>query len=273
MGNKASSSLDHDKKEANKSKTKLSKTSKVYAELVLSQNRKIGGNGSDEENPIGSIRQNQNDPKAPLVPIKVLLNAQIASSAIDSMKDSQILVNELAKSMLLEVLKDDHSSQKFGELLKHILSYQPTRYSTRSLIYWTLRSDPIIQTSSSQSVWWIHYWSHTTGINEVSLITTNWLLHPLTQKNNIVPLLDWTLNQHPITIKPLAHLIEWSLPFSKPATVSGIKQHIRDSLQSPEVKAVVKEGLLHFLQVVGNNSKSSMENNSSDHTISSSNIE
>jgi hypothetical protein len=62
-----------------------------------------------------------------LPPIKTILNEQIASTAIETIRDSKALANTMAKAWISEALADKTTPKKFGDILNRIFSYESVR--------------------------------------------------------------------------------------------------------------------------------------------------
>jgi hypothetical protein len=76
---------------------------------------------------------------ADLPPIKVLINESLATSAVDQIRDSHHIANELSKELVMDMLTDKKSPEKLGTLLKHVFKYESLLQPTRELIYWSLK--------------------------------------------------------------------------------------------------------------------------------------
>lgn len=137
------------------------------------------------------------------LPIKVYIgeqiNEQITNSAVDSLRDSQQHVQEVAKSVVLEILTNPNNQSSLGLLLNDMFLYESILAHTRNLIYWSLTFDETIYNSKWQLEWQIHYWLRDneplgariyTKDNIVSM-SAWWLTHPESRSGTIVPFLDW----------------------------------------------------------------------------------
>lgn len=150
---------------------------------------------------------------ADIPPIKVLIHDQIVSTAADSIRDSETVVNQLSKALILDFLTSPTSPEKFGTLLRYVFGYEYLVQPSRELIYWSLRnehtSNYISKTCKNGATQWIYSQSG-------PLISTN--LRSWMQGNgytNISEIVRWGLQQEDITILPFTEIVTQSLPYAK----------------------------------------------------------
>lgn len=145
-----------------------------------------------------------------LPPVKVLIHDRISSTAIDQLKDSEKLVNEIAKSLVLDVLTDEQTKFQFGKILKNILTYESVQTPTRDLIYWSIHTDatfkslyPISKANFNQ--WFVSDYNkkYLTGICEYHLRNT---AHEF-----LVPQISYILKDKDVVLDPLVGLATWLL--------------------------------------------------------------
>jgi hypothetical protein len=145
-------------------------------------------------------------------PIRVLINEQIASSAIDSIKDSQRIAHELSKSILLDYLDDEVSINQFGEFLKTIFGYESLQFSTRDLIYWSLSFPEVHKSIYSMTQYQTNEYFKSFGKPLVFSLFTSWLTSPVTYKHFFIPQFTELLRNDENLVKPFAGLIASSIP-------------------------------------------------------------
>eukprot|EP01035_Chromulina_nebulosa_P066063 gene66063-90407_t len=87
------------------------------------------------------------------LPIKILINSTIASTAVDSLRDSQDIANQLAKDWLIQFLDDKSNQKKFGYFLQDLFSYEPVLSPTRWLVHWSVNSTATRVLSLQQLQW------------------------------------------------------------------------------------------------------------------------
>lgn len=148
-------------------------------------------------------------------PIKVLLNEQITSKAVDSLKDSKDVVNFFANNLVIEVLKDKSTPKKFGDFLKYTFSFESTLAPTRSLIYWSIMSDVSFQNLRLLTVSQISDWISMNAKHQILNSMNENMLSKNFKNVNIHPLIQWTLYQDNMVISPLSNIIIHSLPYTK----------------------------------------------------------
>ena len=146
-------------------------------------------------------------------PIKVLIHEQIVSTATDSIRDSEIVVNQLSKSLILEFLNNPSSPEKLGTLLRYVLGYEYLLQPTRELIYWSLKNSYtkryIDNFSHSTTLKWID----SNGANSIKLALIPWL--NISSYSSLATLTRWSLRQHDMVIMPFTEIAVQSLPYAK----------------------------------------------------------
>ena len=169
-------------------------------------------------------------------PLRVLVHETLSSSAVDSIRDSQQLANELAKCLLIEVLDRSENPGKLGLLLQYLFEYDAVLSPTRELIYWSLIQDETVKNTIFYTNLNRNYWlglstlgqhvrtnrgvERQRGAKELTqevllALAIQWLSDPETHKIVITPLLDWTLKSQESVITPLAALTAESIPTAK----------------------------------------------------------
>ena len=73
----------------------------------------------------------------------------ITSSAVDSIRDSQELINDYAKTLLKTTLENKESPGQLGILLKSFFEHEKVLKPTRNLLYWTLKQNYIVNPTIS----------------------------------------------------------------------------------------------------------------------------
>lgn len=85
-------------------------------------------------------------------PLKVLINEQIATTTADSLKNSEVLAHNLAKSLILDFLTPQNAGA-FGTIIRRMLSFEYTLQSTRNLLFWSLKIPSVTNTFKNNSSW------------------------------------------------------------------------------------------------------------------------
>jgi hypothetical protein len=91
-------------------------------------------------------------------PLRVFVHETLTSSAVDSIIDSQLLANELAKSLIIEVLQNKSNQGNLGQLLRYTFASPTVLCPTRDLVYWSLRSDQCFRNILWNTQWHRNYW-------------------------------------------------------------------------------------------------------------------
>eukprot|EP01031_Cornospumella_fuschlensis_P028915 gene28915-34894_t len=167
---------------------------------------------------------------ADVPPIQVLINEQLAATAVDTIRDSQALAHELSKKLVVDYLTNKCSSEHFGIMMKVATSYESILKPTRDLIYWSLQFDSIA--SNAKSIIKKDY----IPVEAVSVLAQDWLKRPVTKKDVIVPLLTWTFQQPDVCVEPLRDVIMDWLPTSKELIKDTLKISLLAALKSEETK-------------------------------------
>jgi hypothetical protein len=152
---------------------------------------------------------------ASVPPIKVMINEHVANTAIDSIQDSQQAANKLSKDLILDLLSNPDIPNQFGTFLNHTFAYEQILQPTRELLYWSLRfphlQDHLYKQSRSGLNWWLANYGHDTFYPIVS----EWLIHPMTRKTVIVPILQTSLKDPVNVMQPTAVLFSQVIPWVK----------------------------------------------------------
>ena len=90
--------------------------------------------------------------------LRNLVHDTITSQAVDELKRSQQMANDLAKSLILEVLKRKENRGKLGELLQYTFAADTVLTPTRELIYWSLELEQTFKNIVWQVQWHRNYW-------------------------------------------------------------------------------------------------------------------
>ena len=178
-------------------------------------------------------------------PLRVLVHETLSSSAVDSIRDSQQLANELAKCLIIEVLDRSENPGKLGLLLQYLFEYDAVLSPTRELIYWSLIQDETVKNTIFYTNLNRNYWlglsalgqhvrtnrgvERQRGAKELTqeallALAIQWLSDPETRKVVINPLLDWTLKSQESVITPLADLTAEYIPTAKVRRLYGKKR-------------------------------------------------
>ncbi len=172
-----------------------------------------------------------------ITPIKII-NDQLTSSAVDSIRESQLAANQLAKSLLIELLHDEHSPKKFGELLKYTFAYESVLKPTRDLIHWSLRTDSTMTSVEQQARTGLYSYMSRTGSAKSQLVglSTHWLGQRDTRLFTLNPLLTWTMKQPELAVDPLAEVVKVALPHTRSSVVESMQYYALEALKSEDVK-------------------------------------
>ena len=90
--------------------------------------------------------------------LRNLVHDTITSQAVDELKRSQQMANDLAKSLILEVLGRKENRGKLGELLQYTFAADTVLTPTRELIYWSLELEQTFKNIVWQVQWHRNYW-------------------------------------------------------------------------------------------------------------------
>ena len=90
--------------------------------------------------------------------LRNLVHDTITSQAVDELKRSHQMANDLAKSLILEVLGRKENRGKLGELLQYTFAADTVLTPTRELIYWSLELEQTFKNIVWQVQWHRNYW-------------------------------------------------------------------------------------------------------------------
>jgi len=148
-----------------------------------------------------------------------MLNERIASSAVDSLRDSKLIADELVKEWIMKSSSDRKNIIRFGFILQDLFLYEPVLSPTRWLVNWTIARNSTERLALFQLKW--HLKAFTIGNH--SIISKNTLVSSassLLQSKNfcsttVAPSLIRTLAEHDSTVVNSIDLTVWSIPFAK----------------------------------------------------------
>lgn len=90
--------------------------------------------------------------------LKSVLNDQVSITAVASMRRSRAVANDVAKSIIAEMLRSPLGASKFGETLNVLFSSEDVLANTRWLIYWSLRLDSTVDQTKRLGKSQADYW-------------------------------------------------------------------------------------------------------------------
>jgi hypothetical protein len=148
-------------------------------------------------------------------PIQEIINNQIASTAADSIRESDIIVKDYAKALIMDTLNDKESRAKVGIILQGILAHEPVLQPTRALVYWGVQSESSVNNLAWQSKYGLNQWVDLYGEKVVSKASVDYLDSMHAQHIVIKPILLWVLKQKAWCQDPAAANVVYSLPWAK----------------------------------------------------------
>lgn len=159
-------------------------------------------------------------PTAGLPPLKILLNEQISSSAVETLRDSKLVAQQLAKTIVMDALADAHNQGKFGEFLQYAFAYESILYPTRWLVHWSIHTDNSVANSrvflKEQLLHWLQDTDRTYGPQKQLVDLCDWWLREERSRVEAVdPLLVWTLRQKDSVKDPLAATVCAALAYAR----------------------------------------------------------
>lgn len=152
---------------------------------------------------------------AAVPPLKIIINQHVANAAIDSIRDSQQLADELSKGLIIDLLVHPQTPNQFGTLLKYTFAYEDILLPTRDLLFWSLKLPHIQQHLFMQTRTNLNWWLANYGKTALYPLATQWILNPETRTSLIVPLLQYTCRDPENVMTPLAVLIAEAIPYAK----------------------------------------------------------
>lgn len=150
------------------------------------------------------------------------INEQIKSEVKGQIRESQQAANDLAKSMIQDILAQSETKAQFGIFLQSLFAYESVRRPTRELIYWSLQRPDVVRSTCQLASNQVKYWlrndgKHYTHEEFVGLIDW-WLRHPDTTRTVLLPFLKWPL-EDPETLDMMVQSVSQTL-LSKQAQVA-----------------------------------------------------
>lgn len=178
-----------------------------------------------------------------------IVREHISFTAVVSIRDSQETGNELAKTKVMDALKDPASIIEFGELLKYSFSYESVLKPTRDLLYWSIQSEDTFRNLMHVSRGGIDDWAKSRGKDDLIYPIKQWVLSKESRIYTINPILTWSIREKSISLEPLSKIVIDILPYTKESTVDNLKYWALEGLKSEDVKKIAKDGLVHMLRV------------------------
>lgn len=200
--------------------------------------------------------------------IKDLFNSQLQQKAVNSIRDSETVVNDLAKALLIDVFLNPGNRGNLGNALQYLFTHETVLKPTRELVYWSVNSSDsqhqILNLSKSQVSYWLRDSSRTGGqvMSKALLVdlASWWILSPINRKECIVPLIDWCLKTE--NADAMANLIEISADAilkNQESTVGALSYFASLALNSQEIRGMAKGGIIEYLKSVSSDSKTDHE--------------
>lgn len=192
----------------------------------------------DDNNPIDmyvDIMMNLED-SVDIAPIKAMLNDHISSSAIDTIRDSQVAANELAKTIIIEYFDNKQSAKQFGDMLSYTFSYESVLKPTRDLLFWSIDADSSKAHVYQQAKAGLYDWCAASGKDQLAEASSHWLRQKDNMRVSVSPMLLWSLRQKTVSEDPLADVVVHALPFTKAAVVDSLQYYALEALKSEDTK-------------------------------------
>ena len=140
--------------------------------------------------------------------IQILVDRAIAPTAVDSIKESEELVNELAKTICIDVLQKKEYATVFGVFLQDLFKFDSVREPTVGLVTWAVATPEAFQNTLHLAKvnrdYWIGVDQEGRPYTDVALrdLSTWWFDHPLTKTDVVLPLITWSLEQREMALDP-----------------------------------------------------------------------
>jgi hypothetical protein len=132
-------------------------------------------------------------------PIKILMKESIASSAVDSLRDSHELAHELSKSMILNYLNDPETVNVVMGITKAYLTDRATRSLLEDYLASYLKTDQVrsfykYQVNITRDYYCLPNALGRSASDKALLdLLVWWVGQPVNISSVVVPLLEWTL--------------------------------------------------------------------------------
>lgn len=121
-----------------------------------------------------------------------------------------------------------------GIVLKTAISYESILKPSRDFIYWSVKLpcniEPLVKITKS----FIH--RDYIPAQTISFLAEDWIKHPATKRDVVLPLVTWSLQQADETIEPMRDVVVDWLPTSKEIIKDTLKTSILDALKSEGTK-------------------------------------
>ena len=172
--------------------------------------------------------------------VESIVRDHISSSVADTLQQSQPHLNELAKSLVLELFADASNAHRVGVLLQHLYELEPLLAPAREHLYqyMTLSSTQAgIKTHMRQlRTRYLTSTEHRPVSVEALGGVLSWWVATSDCRAVVVPLLTWTLDMHKDVVIPLSQVTGEGLKQTQEATTDGLKWLALMGLQSEAAK-------------------------------------
>lgn len=159
-------------------------------------------------------------------PIKILLRDSITASAVDSLRGSQQLANELSKKMVLDYLSTPANVGITATFVASLLSNPQVRSNIWAYVPYLL-DQPQVRRSVDQYAYYLRdYYIRPRGAGRPDTLRALvdlldwWLQLESTRQQTVAPLLAWALLLEESVMIPAADLAAWALPAAQVKVIS-----------------------------------------------------
>jgi hypothetical protein len=181
------------------------------------------------------------------------MSKEITATAIDSIKDSQRAMNEIAKTLIHDVLGNEQHYDSFGIFLQNLFKHDTVASYCRWLIYWSIATDYNVQYSYDIFKRQLDFYLTVHNFNydpshvnytdpsymPLTLVIksgTWWLHQEYAKKDYLVPAIVWLFNQEKDVVLPLADITAGLRPHLEEQAVDAMLYYVLGYLKSAEVK-------------------------------------
>jgi len=188
---------------------------------------------------------------------------------VESLRDSQQLANQIAKSIVINILEQKDNNKQLGLILKYIFSYETVLHPTRDLILWSILLPTTVDQAIDLLRFQRNYYMNGTGASYTShqllVLFEWWLLDAVSQQQVLVPLVERTIQlQTPKSLQPIIQNAADSI-YNREAialTTDALKWVVTESLTSESTKRIATDFVVDFLKASRRDGTTTTHNNS-----------
>eukprot|EP01041_Mallomonas_annulata_P009590 gene9590-19933_t len=199
----------------------------------------------------------ESEDKIDSVAIDVLVKERITTSAVESLRDSQQLANDMAKTLVIDIFQDKANVKKLGHILQYLFSFEKVLEPTRHLVHWSLQLPVTVDNTTwlvkAQRQYYFTGGGSTYTNHHLLVLIQDWLLHPQSRSEVIRPLVLSVIRDTDTNtdlFRSITQLTSTNIKdkHNEVAIQGALNWAITEFLNAEQTKAVARDSMVHFLK-------------------------